>query len=145
MWGHTPPCRCGVCSTLKRICRHIADFSPKPGYVPFAADRLRVLAGELCDWGDSYCAGGAAPAPAQPPPQAGPGREVTEAVEKEAVHAKGEDSKASAAKKESSSILTSWQDKRRILRNSQVSLGIVGGLPKSHLCGKRRESQVSRS
>ena len=100
MWGHTPLCRCGVCSTLKRICRHIADFSPKPGYVPFAADRLRCLAGELCDWGDSYCAGGAAPAPAQPPPQAGPGREVNEAVEKEAVHAKGEDSKASAAKGE---------------------------------------------
>ena len=75
MWGHTPHCRCGVCSTLRRVCHHIADFSPKPGYIPFAADRLRVLAGELCDWGDSYFASGGAHPGAVAPPQAGPGRE----------------------------------------------------------------------
>ena len=75
MWGHTPHCRCGVCSTLRRVCHHIADFSPKPGYIPFAADRLRVLAGELCDWGDSYFASGAAHPGAVVAPQAGPGRE----------------------------------------------------------------------
>ena len=77
MWGHPPHCRCGVCSTLRRVCHHISDFSPKPGYIPFAADRLRVLAGELCDWGDSYYASGAAQPGAVAPPQAGPegGRE----------------------------------------------------------------------
>lgn len=61
MWGHPAPCRCGICLTLRRVCRHIADFSGAPGYVTFAADRLRSLAGELCDFSDNLVVRGAAP------------------------------------------------------------------------------------
>ena len=100
MWGHVAACRCGVCSTLKRVCRHIADFSPKPGYVPFAADRLRVLAGELCDWGDSFYASGAAPPEAIKPPQEEPEREDKESVRGEADLLRREESKASSRKEE---------------------------------------------
>ena len=53
MWGHAAPCRCGVCLTLQRICHHIGDFTREPGYLDFAAERLRALAGELCDFIDS--------------------------------------------------------------------------------------------
>ena len=53
MWGHSTGCRCGVCLTLQRVCRHIRDYSGEPGYIDFAADRLRVLAGEVSDFIDS--------------------------------------------------------------------------------------------
>lgn len=53
MWGHPTACRCGVCLTLHRVCCHISDFSREPGYINFAAERLRVLAGELCDFIDA--------------------------------------------------------------------------------------------
>lgn len=66
MWGHSPACRCGVCLTLHRLCAHIADFTREPGYIAFASDRLRVAAGELCDFIDSrrrdQGAGAASPA-----------------------------------------------------------------------------------
>ena len=99
MWGHVQHCRCGVCSTLKRICRHIADYSPKPGYVPFAADRLTVLAGELCDWGDSFHASGAAPPEANRPPQRVSEREVKESASGEADVERKEEDKASIAER----------------------------------------------
>ena len=86
-----------MCTTLRRVCHHIRDFSPKPGYVPFAADRLRVLAGELCDWGDSYYAAGAAPPAARVSPQVEPEREFTEASAKAEIPNEGTDNKASAA------------------------------------------------
>ena len=52
--------------------------------MPFAADRLRVLAGELCDWGDSYHASRAAPLGGDRPPQNQPEREAREEESKPA-------------------------------------------------------------
>lgn len=85
-----------MCSTLRRVCRHIADFSPRPGYVPFAADRLGVLAGELCDGGDSYLASGSAQPAARGPPQPYAEREGKETVEKKVIPDQDTEKKASS-------------------------------------------------
>jgi len=49
MWGHTPDCGCGICACLPRVFALIALGNPSPGYVPWAADRLRLLEADLRD------------------------------------------------------------------------------------------------
>lgn len=64
MWGHPQGCGCGLCSSLQRLHRLVAERTHLPGFVLFGTLRLRNLLGELEDWADHHPA---REAPAQPP------------------------------------------------------------------------------
>lgn len=49
MWGHTRECGCGICACFPRVFALVALGNPSPGYVPWAADRLRLLEADLRD------------------------------------------------------------------------------------------------
>ena len=49
MWGHTRECGCGICACFPRVFALVALVNPSPGYVPWAADRLRLLEADLRD------------------------------------------------------------------------------------------------
>ena len=49
MWGHLPTCECGLCNSLVRVCHVIAAGGPFVAFGPRAADRVRLLEGELRD------------------------------------------------------------------------------------------------
>ena len=72
-----------------------------------------MLAGELCDWGDSYFAAGAAPPTVSGPPRVEPAREGEEIDKKAEVKNEEDNSKASAAKKEVSKAHQGTKERER--------------------------------
>ena len=49
MWGHAPGCGCGLCSCLPRVFALIALGGGHPGFVPWVADRFRLVEADLRD------------------------------------------------------------------------------------------------
>ena len=80
MWGHAAPCACGLCTAFPRLFALVAAGSNAPGFVPWAADKVRLLEAEVRDelqrrGAPASLFQGGVPAPAAGEPSAGGKRE----------------------------------------------------------------------
>lgn len=48
-WCHLASCDCKVCTTLRRLIRHIAVYWDISGYLDFVSVSLRAVVGEISD------------------------------------------------------------------------------------------------